>query len=199
MRRDDKKALKRQRLLESAVTVFARDGFHQARISDIATEAGVGHGTFYLYFDGKEEVLLAIHDELMKQALDEVRHATSTGTNAVEKLELLTRALYKMVEENRALTQLLLVESRYMRQFMRSGAMNRIQDFVDFVEEILREGVEDGTFRPDMHAKSVATFLFSGMDGVITRWLLGDTMEPLQEQLEGATRVILRGILNESD
>ena len=54
---------KRRQLLDAAVRVFARKGFHASRVGDIAEEAGVAHGLLYHYFKSKDEVLQAVFHE----------------------------------------------------------------------------------------------------------------------------------------
>ena len=57
---------RRRQLLDAAVRVFARQGFHGCRVSDIADEAGVAYGLVYHYFDSKEQIL----DELFLERWD---------------------------------------------------------------------------------------------------------------------------------
>ncbi|MDA1192121.1 MAG: TetR/AcrR family transcriptional regulator [Candidatus Poribacteria bacterium] len=147
MRRDLKREMKRKAILDAAVKVFARDGFHLSRIADIASEAQVGHGTVYLYFDGKESVLLTIFEEIMAQVLSDIQRAVKDGRNAEDKLRMLAVALNQIVGDNRELASLLLIETRHTSRVLQGGALDRIGDFIRFFQDILQDGVADGSFR----------------------------------------------------
>jgi len=93
----------RRRLLESAEQVFAELGYHDASIVKITEGAGVGQGTFYLYFAGKAEIF----DELVRDLNAKVRHAMSEGaakgTTRAEQERLGFRAYFSFVSEHPAL------------------------------------------------------------------------------------------------
>ena len=77
---------KRKRLLHAAAKTFGRRGFHEAKIADIASEAGVAEGTVYLYFRNKEDLLGCVFDETMDEVLAEARAVRHAGGSAAEKL-----------------------------------------------------------------------------------------------------------------
>ena len=64
---------KPQQIIEAAVRVFARRGYFNARVSDIAREAGIAAGTIYLYFDTKEDILVTLFREKMAAFVEAVR------------------------------------------------------------------------------------------------------------------------------
>lgn len=85
----------RELLIGAARTVFARDGFLDARISDIATEAGVAHGTFYTYFDSKE----AVFREVMVRLFDELREDPAVSPyHSDEPLERIEHANRRFID-----------------------------------------------------------------------------------------------------
>ena len=59
-RRERKKMLSRQAILDAAVVVFSKKGFREASIADIMNGADLGTGTFYNYFQSKEEILVQL-------------------------------------------------------------------------------------------------------------------------------------------
>jgi TetR/AcrR family fatty acid metabolism transcriptional regulator len=194
MQQAEKKHLKRTRILESAVQVFARDGLDRARISDIARGAGVGHGTVYLYFDSKDAILLTIFEELMAQVLVELRQAGGSGRDAVEKLRNVVATQARLVAENRELSALLLLEARHSRRFFQSRALDRVADYVALLGDLLREGVAEGVFRRGLDIPLAATCLYAGLEGVVTRWLLEKPTGSILDQAHAALDVLLGGI-----
>src|SRR5919204_2102268 len=77
---------KRQLILDAAVRVFARKGYHTSRVGDIAEEAGVAHGLLYHYFDSKEELLETIFRSTWTLMLDTIRGVEELGEPAREQL-----------------------------------------------------------------------------------------------------------------
>src|ERR671927_346465 len=81
---------KRRIILDAAVRVFARQGFHTCRVSDIADEAGVAYGLVYHYFQSKEEVLdtlfLERWDILLEAIVEVTRAANSFGARNLDKI-----------------------------------------------------------------------------------------------------------------
>ena len=194
-KRESNKERKRRDILRAGVRVFARDGFHPSRISDIAAEANVGHGTVYLYFDSKETLLIAIYDELMGEAFTDARRAAETGGDPVDKLQRFLNAQVGLVEEHRDLAELVLLETPHTSKFLSSAAVERMNDQIAYIESLLREGVRSGVFRPDLDALAVATGLFAAVQGVLTRWLLEKRTPSPRHPVESVLDTILNGVL----
>src|ERR687889_1089973 len=62
---------KREAILRAATTVFARNGYFNSKVADIAREAGIADGTVYLYFKSKEEILHSVFDRAMEEFISE--------------------------------------------------------------------------------------------------------------------------------
>jgi len=77
---------KRNRILDAATHVFARTGFHRARVSDIAQEAGIAYGLVYHYFSNKEEILNTIFEERWRGFLTAVDDIADSPRRSEEKL-----------------------------------------------------------------------------------------------------------------
>ena len=84
----DKKADKRRHILEAAVEVFARAGFHKSRVADIAREADVADGTIYLYFKGKDDVLISIFEETMTEMIEAAEAALEGIDDPLDRLHV---------------------------------------------------------------------------------------------------------------
>lgn len=194
-KREQNKERKRRDILDAAVRVFAREGFHPARISDIAAEANVGHGTVYLHFKSKEMLLLAIYDELMGEAFDDARRAAETGADPVEKLRRFVVAQSDLVQKHRELAELVLLEAPHTSKFFYSAGVERIHEQVIYLESLLKEGTQNGVFRPELDVSAVATGLFTAVLGALTRWLLEKSGLPPKPTVESVLEAFLYGVL----
>lgn len=175
MKRDEGK---RRRILDAALKVFARDGYYNAKVSEIAKLAGVAHGTIYLYFKNKEDLLISIFKELVGELLEHVKAEVERVSSPKEKLRRLIELQMKLAQEYRELSELILIELRQSSKFLRSDAINIIEEYIRLIEGILRRGMEEGEFRGDLDPTVVATLIYSSFEGMITRWLLeGDAFD----------------------
>src|SRR3989454_8372334 len=109
---------KRSRILDAAIRVFAERGFHSATVAEIARAAGVADGTIYLYFKGKDDLLLRLFDEKMTGLVAEMKAAVAQERSAAEKLKRFIQ-LHLALERNPELASVLIVELRQSAQFLK--------------------------------------------------------------------------------
>ncbi|HEY6696352.1 MAG TPA: TetR/AcrR family transcriptional regulator, partial [Solirubrobacteraceae bacterium] len=162
---------KRRMILDAAVRVFARQGFHTCRVSDIADEAGVAYGLVYHYFGSKDAVLEAVFREQWGRLLAAVALAEETGETAPEQLALVVKIVLRSWRDDPDLVRLL------VREITRSP---HIQDELDEIgqafaslQRIVVRGQEQGTFRADVDAQLAAWMLYGALEEVLTGWVLG--------------------------
>ncbi|HEU4438685.1 MAG TPA: TetR/AcrR family transcriptional regulator, partial [Methylomirabilota bacterium] len=80
---------KPQQIIEAAVRVFARKGYFNSRVSDVAREAGIAAGTIYLYFKTKEDILITLFREKMATFVAAMRRSIADEPDAVAKVRRL--------------------------------------------------------------------------------------------------------------
>lgn len=105
----------RARLLEAGKVVFERDGFLQARISDIAAEAGVSHGSFYHYFDTKEAVFREIAEEVEVRlvSMDDIAHDLDHDAGPVDRIRAANRSYLTAYRKEARIMRVIEEVSRY--------------------------------------------------------------------------------------
>ena len=194
IKKGEKSTAKRQQILDSAVAVFAEKGFYNAKVTDIAHKAGVAHGTVYLYFQTKEDILIQIFEEKFEELVNYIFTEVGTEHNAVAKLRRLISIQMQMVETNPELTELMLLEARQSSKFILSSAISKIGDYCDKIEGILKEGIEEGLVRPDLDLTVASTMLYSGIEGIATRWMLENKHYNLNSYAEQLIQLFIGGI-----
>jgi TetR/AcrR family transcriptional regulator, fatty acid metabolism regulator protein len=162
---------RRRDLLEAAVRVFARKGYHTCRVGDIAEEAGVAHGLLYHYFSSKEEVLETIFRETWAELLDAVHAVEESGEPAREQLRQVAAILLRSWRRQPDLVRVL------VREIARSPELQRRFDRVDegfaAIARIVERGQAEGELRADVEPR-LASFVFYGaIDELLTGWVLG--------------------------
>src|SRR2546428_1190638 len=142
--RDSRSNDKRGRILDAAIRVFAERGFHSATVAEIARAAGVADGTIYLYFKGKDDLLLRLFDEKMTGLVAEVKAALAQERRAAEKLKRFIQLHLALVERNPDLAAVLIVELRQSAQFLKAADRQKLAAYIDLIEEVVRAGRESG-------------------------------------------------------
>src|ERR1043165_5862397 len=121
---------KRERILAAAERVFARRGFFASRVSEIAKDAGVADGTIYLYFKSKDDLLIALFENRMRQVNDELRAAVDGAPDQpIEQLRAFVRSYLRLVNDEPAAAEVLTIELRQSSKFMKEYDNPQLADF----------------------------------------------------------------------
>jgi TetR/AcrR family fatty acid metabolism transcriptional regulator len=188
---------KRDLIVEAAVDVFARKGFHQARVSDIARKAGVADGTIYLYFKNKEDLLLSIFEEKMDVLLDGMHEALEGVTDPVERIRVFARHHFMQVRENRAAAEVLQVELRLSNKFLKEYRPEKLWQYLNLFATIVRDGQATGLFRAGIDPFIAMWSFFGGLDEIAMQWVLARNQERirLEEAANQVAEIFIRGML----
>ena len=185
---------KPQQIIEAAVRVFARKGYYNSRVSDIAKEAGIAAGTIYLYFRTKDDILVTLFRDKMAQFVGSLRKAIAGEPDAVAKLSRLIRLHFEMLEEDPQLAEVLQVEQRQGQKFFRGASSHEIASYFALITSVLEEGVAEGRFRAGLPVKVTTKALFGAMDQMATSWVLGKRGYRLADTADGVADIFLRGL-----
>lgn len=180
-------------IVEAAVRVFARQGYFNSRVSDIAREAGIAAGTIYLYFDTKEEILITLFRDKMAGFVETVRRAIAEEREAVAKLRRLVRLHFQILEENPQLAEVVQIELRQGQKLFRGPATQEIAAYFALIGSVIEEGVAAGRFSHDLPVKVATKMLFGAMDQMATSWVLGKRGYRLVDTAETVAEIFLRG------
>jgi len=184
---------KRRRILDAAVSVFARKGYFAARVTDIAKKAGVADGTIYLYFRNKEDILVRLFDEVMSEHVARAREAVRALPSAPQRLLAIAERHLAVLGDNRDLAAVFQVELRQSTRFMERFTASWLRDYFELLDEVFEGGQQDGTLRADVNRKLAAKMLFGALDETVTSWLLSERRYPLMDLAAPVVDLFLRG------
>ena len=162
---------KRKLILNAAVRVFARSGYHGARVGDIATEAGVAHGLLYHYFSSKEQVLETVFRENFGELLERFRAVEAADESAGEKLEGIAKILLRTWRNDPDLVTVMVREVARSPQLQ--AQVDEVREAFAIVQRVIEQGQADGAFRPDVDAQLASWIVYGGLEEVLTGWVLG--------------------------
>jgi len=186
---------KRERILRAAVDVFAEHGYFNAKVAQIAKAAGVADGTIYLYFDGKEDLLITIFREHTRNYLRSLEQQLANVNRAEERLKIAVRHHLETLGRDRALAVVSQVELRHSLKFMSLFSQQEVADYLNVIRKIVEHGQQQGTFRRNVHPQLAAKFVFGVLDEMVTSWILSDKEHDLPGQGEQVADLILTGLL----
>jgi TetR/AcrR family fatty acid metabolism transcriptional regulator len=185
---------KHQQIIDAAIRVFARAGYYNSRVSDIAREAGIASGTIYLYFKTKDEILVTLFREKMAEWVAHVRKEIAGITDPVAKIRRLVALHFAVLEANPALADVVQVELRQGHKFFRGASAHEVSAYFDLIGSVLDEGVASGQLRNDLPIKVATKMLFGAMDQVATSWVLGKRTYRLVDAAEAVAAIFITGV-----
>lgn len=190
---------KRQRIMRAAIEVFARKGYFAARMTDVAHAAEVADGTLYLYFEGKEDLLISIFDDIFTLFTERVQEEIEPLTDPIEKLRAVIRLHLEALGKDRALAQFLQIETRHSRRFMNLFTRGRLGDYLGLMRKVLEDGQKSGAFRRDISPGLGIIYVFGAVDEAVTSWLLEDKPGDLARRVEPLVSLLCSGIVQGSE
>src|SRR5215468_1155020 len=185
---------KRELILRAATKVFARNGYFNSKVADIARAADVADGTVYLYFKSKEEILHSIFDQNMAEAIASGRRLIKAVGDPREKLRRVVRLHLERLGADRDLAVVFQVELRGSTKFMEEFSAAGFAEYLGLIRATIEEGQRQGLFRPELNAKVAAKILFGALDEMATNWILSRRRYKLAPMAEQVLDIFLNGV-----
>ena len=194
-----KSANKHSKIIRAATKVFAKKGFFNARISDIAKEAKVADGTIYLYFNNKFDILLSIFEQEIGLLIDQVNVLLAKEDDPQKMLEIfISKHLFEM-KKNRNLAEVIQIELRQTNKVIRDYRDNRFSEYVDIISTIIKKGQQENIYRKDILPGIAKRAIFGALDEITRLWNSNrDTHShySVEEMTHQVTEIFLTGILS---
>ena len=193
-----KSADKHSKIICAATKVFAKKGFFNARISDIAKEAKVADGTIYLYFNNKFDILISVFELEIGKLIDHVSDLIAKEDNPQKKLEIfITRHLTEM-KKNGNLAEVIQIELRQTNKLIRDYRNNKFSEYVNIISAIIKQGQDENIYRKDIRPGIAKRAIFGALDEISRIWCLNlETEYSVDEAAHQVTDIFLAGILKQ--
>ncbi len=162
---------KRRLILDAAVRVFARNGFHGSRVGDIAEEAGVAHGLLYHYFSSKDEVLQTVFRENWSELLQRFEQVAASDEPADEKLLGIVKILLRTWRNDPDLVTVMVREVG--RSAHLASQVDDIGKGFAVIQQVIEQGQAEGVFREDLDARLASWVVYGGLEEILTGWVMG--------------------------
>ncbi|MCB1153192.1 MAG: TetR/AcrR family transcriptional regulator [Deltaproteobacteria bacterium] len=163
---------KHDRILKAAVKIFARHGFHNSKISQIAKEAGVADGTIYLYFKNKDDVLISLFEEKLTEAIDRLKELLDGIDAPEQRFRAFIRNYVLYMDENKELAEVISVELRQSNKFMKEYVPIKFGEFLNLVSNLIRDCKDQGVFRTSVPPGIIKRSIFGALDEMVLYMVL---------------------------
>jgi TetR/AcrR family transcriptional regulator, fatty acid metabolism regulator protein len=184
---------KRRVILDAAITVFARQGFHSCRVSDVADEAGVAYGLVYHYFGSKEEILNQLFSERWQLMLDAIAEIDRQEVPARDKLYMVASFIIDSYHHEPDLMKVIIVEvTRAANTFGREH-LAKIREAYAMIAAIVEQARADGSFKEDISADFAAMCFYGAIEQLLSGWIFG-YLPTSDEEFERAKSLVVETI-----
>jgi|SRR5215207_8733497 len=187
------RADRRDAILRAAIDVFAGHGFFNAQVADVARAAGVAAGTVYLYFEGKDDLLVSIFEKTMREAIADGRSSIAAVRDPVEQLRTVARVHLDRMGRDRNLAVVFQVELRQSTKFMERLSSTLLREYLGIIRQIIVEGQKSGAFRKELNATLAAKLFFGGLDEMATNWILSRRKYALAAESDAIVDLFVNG------
>jgi AcrR family transcriptional regulator len=183
-------AEKRRVILDAAVRVFARQGFHTCRVSDIADEAGVAYGLVYHYFRSKDEVLDTLFLERWNVMLETIREVDRHPGPARDKLGAIASFIIESYRHDPELMKVIIVEVTRAANSFAQTHLAKIREAFDLLAAIVAKAQESGEFKDNVSPDFAAMAFYGAIEQVLTGWIF-DALPQEAADLDQAKRQLV--------
>jgi TetR/AcrR family fatty acid metabolism transcriptional regulator len=187
---------KHRKIIQAAIKVFARKGFYNARVSEIAREANVADGTIYLYFKNKDDILISLFEEEMIKIIKSMKDDLVKQKDPIDKVRKFATNHLSLMTRNQDLAEVLQVELRQSSKFMRDYVKDQYMEFLNIFASIIKEGQEQGIFREDINTGIAKRAFFGALDEMGRYWVLSTTRKhSITESAKQISEIFIRGMM----
>jgi AcrR family transcriptional regulator len=184
---------KRRVILDAAVRVFARQGFHTCRVSDIADEAGVAYGLVYHYFSSKDQILDTLFLERWDVMLAAIAETDASARSPREKLAAIAGFIIESYRHDPELMKVIIVEVTRAANTFGLTHLEKIRDAYRGIASIVERAQRDGVFRTEVTPEFAALAFYGLVEQVLTAWIFDSERVP-EDELRAAKTLIVETI-----
>jgi TetR/AcrR family transcriptional regulator, fatty acid metabolism regulator protein len=184
---------KRRVILDAAIRVFAREGFHRCRVSDIANEANVAYGLVYHYFRSKDEVLDTLFTERWTLLLEAIAEVDRGELPIRDKLSAVASFIIDSYQHDPDLMKVIIVEVTRAANTFGRAHLTEIRQAYEGIGELFRQAQEEGTFRTDVSPEFATLCFYGAVEQLLTAWIF-EAIPATPDDFEHAKQMVIETV-----
>ncbi|MBS3758870.1 MAG: TetR/AcrR family transcriptional regulator [Desulfobacterales bacterium] len=185
----NKKDARKKRVINSAIALFAENGFNDTSMLQIARRAGVAEGTVYEYFRSKQNLLISIPNEKLGELYDHI-----SGNTLENEIREIISKLFRFYNDEKNYTTILVLMLRTNKAFHRSEGIQIIEKIFNVMKDIITRGQAEGVFKPDLDMDLCQDLLFGTIDHITIPWIMFNRDYDLLKVGEAVSRLFINAI-----
>lgn len=182
------------KIQEAAERIFARKGYHETSVADIAREANVGEATVYNYFKNKEELLVSIPVERTKEAANLLARDLQGIDNALERVRKIVWFFFDYWESHPDFSAIIQLMWRVNKKYFHLDPDDLRHQLMGHIAQAIEQGQREGSIDPKLSTRLCRDLILGIMEGMLTRWLLKHSEWSLRDNAEEVADVVIRAI-----
>jgi TetR/AcrR family fatty acid metabolism transcriptional regulator len=186
---------RKNQIINAAERVFAKKGFDEARMDDIAEETGLSKGTLYLYFESKDALIIAILDRIFQREFRQLEYLEQEGISAAEAIwqltDLVTHDIVGMLQMIPIVYEFLALAFR--NKYVQDSLKTYINQYLDILVPIIQRGIDTGEFR-QVDAREVAIVGSAIIEGTLLLWVYDKSVVDPAHHIHSGMRLLLEGV-----
>lgn len=192
----DPKKPKEDAILDAALRVIKKKGFHRARMADIAQEARISYGLVYHYYGTKEELFETILKRWWDGLFGLMAETRATGENVEEKLKQIIRFFLDTYQSHPNLVNIFITEISRSTANLTRERLDRFKGFITLTEGIIADGQAGGVLRDDYKARYLTYIFLGALETFVSAMVLANQKIKGDRQKERIAESILEVFLN---
>lgn len=184
-------------IIDAAVKVIAKNGYHGSQVTKIAREAQVADGTIYLYFENKDDILISLFRTKMTEFVERVSQEMKLVKSAEEKLYQLIYMHFKQFALDQNLAIVTQIELRQSNREIRNGIGSTLKKYHQLIEDLMEQGVKEGKFHSNIDIRLMRQMVFGALDETVTSWVMKDMKYDLLKLVQPVYFLVLNGVTAE--
>ena len=187
---------KHVKIINAATKVFAKKGFFNARISDIAKEAKVADGTIYLYFNNKFDILISVFEEEISNLIAQINKLLDQEQDPKKMLAIFITKHLTIMKKNRNLAEVIQIELRQSSKIIKDYRNNKFSEYLDIIASIIKLGQDQGIYRSDIDPEIAKRAVFGALDEIARIWAIPSSVKYTAEEMaDQVVNIFLLGLL----
>jgi TetR/AcrR family fatty acid metabolism transcriptional regulator len=194
-----KSQIRKEQILKAAEHIFARKGFQEATISDVAREAGISDATIYEYFQSKEDLLFSIPGETARSGKENLAFHLNYIRGAANKIRSIIHHFAWFYENHPDYASVAMLILKQNRKFLETDAYQDVRELSRIILDVIQEGIDSGEFRPDCNPYLIRSVILGTIEHLVIRSILLGKPKNLTELVDPLTDLIMEGIVDERE
>jgi TetR/AcrR family fatty acid metabolism transcriptional regulator len=188
---------KHKKIISAATKVFAKKGFFNARIADVAKEAKVADGTIYLYFNNKFDILISLLEEEIGKIIEHITYTIEQETDPRQMLRIFAQKHLAAMKRNRNLAEIIHIELRQSDRLVKEYRNQTFREYLDLISWIIEQGQKENIYRQDILPDIAKRVFFGALDEVSRVWTDQDSPSyTLEQTTEQVLEIFMSGFVS---